>query len=184
MIFAFVGQSQRGKTTAARMLGEILDPVDPIDIHEMSTPLKVLCYDLFGLRDADLNTPEGKEGKHPEFGLTPREIMQRMGDLMRNHFKDYFPQADPDKPVWWVPGHMIYSGLRFRDECQYIVNQPHSILIYVDGPNRGCGEDTQHASDVGVPSLKPLCNEVIVNDGTPNDLMDKLYAIVQKYSAV
>lgn len=76
MIFGLVGKKGSGKDTVAHFLAKRYC----VERTAFAAPLKEAAQVIFGLSDRQVNgTIEDKETVDPRWGLTPREIMQRLG---------------------------------------------------------------------------------------------------------
>ena len=106
--------------------------------------MKELCVIVTGWSYEYLNgeTEEYKIAretvKHPDFGLTGREILQKVGtDLFRNNFdKDVWVkimkrriEASPETSV-------VFSDLRFVNECEMVQELGGTIIRLKRGPER------------------------------------------------
>ncbi len=194
MLFGLVGKSRSGKTTTSLLLQDILG--HDTEAQELSAPLKNICNIMFGIPIDLMNSQDGKEITDPEQKMTVREIMQAMGDMFDNHFRTYFPNTSSNDPIWVRQGNMLHlnemieqkrntviSGIRTKDQVEWVL-RAGGVVLYVerDTPAGEVYSGQHHSTETGMHALKGLCHEVIENNGTTDDLLSKLYAVVKKYS--
>lgn len=74
MIIGLTGKKGCGKSTVARIIAEKYD----FGIKSFATPIK-LMLSAMGLSNEELYDPAKKEEVIPEFGKSPRELMQLLG---------------------------------------------------------------------------------------------------------
>ncbi|MBV1929770.1 MAG: hypothetical protein KUG81_09715 [Gammaproteobacteria bacterium] len=186
-----MGKSRSGKTTAAQCLRQLLG--ENAEKLEMSGPLKNVCHAMFGIPIWAMDTQDGKELYHTEQKMSVREVMQRMGDMFDNHYRDYFPHKSKNTPIWAHEGvveelveaknPIVITGLRKKDQVEWVL-RAGGIVLYMDRtPPAGVTySGMNHVTETGVEALRGLCHEVIDNNGSEEDLMNRLMEVVVKYS--
>lgn len=80
----------------------------------------------------------------------------------------------PRLPNW------IISSLRFENEAE-AVRSRNGLLIRVERPGMDLGTNYTHESETSLDNY-PYFNEIIINDGTLEDLRNKVKEIVKKYN--
>ena len=124
--------------------------------------------------------------------LTPRLLLQLIGtecgrniihpDVWVNSLMvDYKPidrrtWQDPDDSNITIPKWLI-TDIRFPNEVKAIRNR-EGIIIRIERPGT---EKSDHYSETALDDYKDW-DEVIVNDGTMDDLLEKVKLIVSKYN--
>jgi hypothetical protein len=122
MIIGLCGKKQSGKTSVTNYL------LDSKDFQEISwaAPLKeIIGRDLFGLTFEQVYGSEvDKETPDPFWGISPREILQRVGtDLFRNNFdSDFWVKVGARRIEHLISGklggtpNIVVSDCRFPNE--------------------------------------------------------------------
>lgn len=86
-IVGLAAVARSGKDTVASMLLEHPD----VAVYALADPLKAGCQAIFGLSDAEAWSDEAKERTIDQWGLSPRQIFQRVGtEWMRDHNVDHW----------------------------------------------------------------------------------------------
>lgn len=142
MIIGLSGHIKSGKSTAANLIRQFKSNFEE---KYFAFKLKYIASYLTGEDQKLFETQEGKEGFLEEWGMTRREILQKLGtESLRNNlhndvwikalFADYKPTQLCNYPDW------IVSDTRFKNEADEIkkrggkilrINRPFSI-IYPD----------------------------------------------------
>lgn len=167
MIIGLVGKKFSGKDTCA---GHLI-----VHYHfkklTFAQALKDVCQYLFLLSDQQLHDHAWKEKKIDQWGLTPREIMQKVGtDLFRNHFdKDFwlkqfqirFDQMQKDGPQ-----RIVCSDCRYQNEVD-LIKKLGGVIIRIDRDL--INDDDEHESEkLNIQHIDyTICN---------NDSLESLYA--------
>lgn len=174
------GYATAGKDEAARALVERLDFVSVNMSHALQRDIDVLdpwikvddredgsalCRRLSALR-AEFTYDEAKQ----RF-LDYRETLQVYGtEVHRAIDPNYWVRraaAEADKYA-----RVVTTGVRFLNERTGI-----DYLIYVERP--GVGPINGHVSDAGMAEVIATANATIVNDGTVEELHDKIVTLVE-----
>lgn len=168
-LIGITGKARSGKDTIAKHL-----------FHQhaftriaFGDPVKLTAQQAFGLSEAQTWDDEYKEVVIPYWGMSPREIFQKVGtDAMRNTFGanvwikrwslSYLLLKDTD--------HIVVPDVRFDNEAELIRNLG-GIIVDVQRGTGLTGSTGDHASEKGLSSLPDY---VINNSGT----LDELYAQV------
>jgi hypothetical protein len=132
MIIGLVAYKASGKDVMADFLVQHFGFIK----LSVAEPIKKVCRDLFQLNDEHFNDRILKETKIPSWGLSPREIMQKVGtDLFRHHFDDQFwvkilHQRIQSMLHQGIP-NIVISDIRFQNEAD-VIHQHGGILVYID----------------------------------------------------
>jgi len=174
--------------------GSTLEMLSPYQNKKMAGKLKKIASILTGI---DVNKFEDQEFKKtemsPEWGMTYRTFLQKLGtEAMRNglhtdtwlnafwiDYKDIYTGS-------WGQGHHIYekpnwiiTDVRFENEYNS-VKERGGLMIKVERP----GIETQtHTSETGLDHITDW-DYVIQNDGTINDLIEKVHEILIKEGVI
>lgn len=172
MIIGITGRMQHGKDTLAKMIKEIKKEYQ---IIHFADPLKDMCKRYFGLSQEDVNTSEGKKRYNEFWGMTNRQILQKIGtDAMRNGFCF---------DVWCKimelrlnkSNNLIIPDVRFNDEAKLILNKG-GIIIKIERNIEN--ESIEHVSEKGINiSLVTLS---IDNNGTLEELKEKTKELINE----
>ncbi len=183
----FAGKMQAGKDTSCDLLTRYMVKQDPklhgsLNKLAFGHSLKLLCQAILGLSYNDVYTSEGKAAYNETWGMTNREILQKVGtDAMRNNFH---PDVWVKAKEWEITNivsckEMFFiTDVRFPNEAD-CVHRNGGIIVYIDRPAL---ELNDHASE------NMLANEHIdlhiCNDGTLEELADKLTPLYHKYMTI
>jgi len=111
-----------------------------------------------------------KENKADEEFLSARELMQTFAtevcrSKIPNIWVNYLDLEGSDR--------IVVTDVRFENEAQFIKDNG-GIIIKVDRPG---AEGENHASEIALP--REMCNYIIENNGTVEDLHQKAEAVMQ-----
>lgn len=191
-IIGFTGRAGSGKSTAA---GWVLRNQNRVVKMSFARPLKRMAYEL--LREVlpkdhhisatdYINNPEFKEAPIPFLGnYTARKIMQTLGtEWGRKAIHEDFWVAIAAGKVErslgtsfqkseTVPIKLVFDDLRFANEAEMVRNYG-GIVVRIERPDaEKPAEVSAHPSEhFGFPA-----DVTILNDGSPDDLFDKLAAL-------
>lgn len=195
MIVGVSGRKRSGKDTVAMYLG-LKYGCNRIAFADHLKYIAMLTWDLSF--EQCYGPDEVREVVDPRWGLSPRQILQRIGtEVARNIHEDtwvrktfstiergtrgediLYPDMDAKRFVegpasgrkdrWAIPDS------RFPNEAQAIW-QRGGIVVKVERPSLGVSTDL-HASERGVDDITP--DVLLVNDGTLADLFRQVDAFV------
>ena len=166
-LIGLIGKAGSGKDTFAKELGW--------ESVAYADALKQFCIDYLGCTHDDIYTQEGKMRDNPEWGMTNREILQRVGtEAMRCGFhKDVWVKIlkrrvqkllDEGKKV-------VVTDCRFENECQ-MVEDLGGILIEItrDGEQGNLtASEKQHPSEQTID--RRFVTFTVENNGTVEEMM-------------
>lgn len=167
MILGLAGKGGSGKTLAARYL------CDKYDFTELTfaEPLKAGTELLFGLNPEQTNGLL-KEKLDERLGVTPREVLQRLGDACRAIWPAVFI-APVLQDLGIIQGPVVVSDLRFANEAQAL-RRAGAVLAKMVRPGAGVRADRQgHVSECDLDCWGPW-DIVLANDGGIEDLYERL----------
>lgn len=168
-IIGITGAAGSGKDTLAEMIKD-----DGWERFAYADALKHICMDYLGLSYNDAYTQEGKLRYNDFWGMTNREILQKIGtEAMRNGFcKDVWikiaelklkDMLDKGKKI-------IVTDVRFDNEAELIEKLGGCVIKIVRNINHnGLSEKEQaHPSEMGISDH--LISFKILNNLSKNDL--------------
>lgn len=173
VIIGLSGKKYTGKTEIEKFLKEkykydSIAFADPIkDTIELWYP---------GLKREYLYDPELKEKKVEElYGNTPRQIMQRVGDLVRNHFdKDFWVKIVKGKiSKLNAKQNIVVSDIRFPNELEMLneLNLSEKVIIFRiirDDIHREDSHESEN-QNLNCPNMV-----TIYNNGSLEELFEKI----------
>lgn len=169
IIIGFTGKKGSGKSTAVEALKDEFGGVE----YSLAGTLKVVCKELFNLTDKQVTDPIQKERIDDRIGISPRVIMQRIGNEFRTYIPNLFPEIKFNHTLWlnifdeylkntndriiWVP------DVRYEDECAFIKDKGGYIIHIYRNRNMQSIEDvtSQHTSEN--QDLSRYYNRIIMN---------------------
>lgn len=173
-LIGITGKARAGKDTMAEYLqcefGFVRLP--------FADPLKMAAQNIFGLTDAQTWDDEVKETKIDHWGMSPREIFQKLGtEAVKGTF---------GSEVWikrWMITYELIKGtdtvvvpdVRFDLEAS-VIRSRGGIIVEIRRGTGLEGETAQHVSEQGLTLVPDF---VIENFGTKKELYASLDALVE-----
>ena len=183
MIISLSGKKRSGKGTIAEHLVQK-------GWHEVSwaRPLKeIIGRDLFGLTDAQMyGNAEDKEAIIPEWNMSAREILQKVGtDMFRRQICDDFwvriGVQKIKKIIVKSPGlNIVLSDTRFPNEAQAI-RSLGGYLIWVHRDGNPHAND-RHPSETALDDFKGWDKVVMAPEGKLDSLREQVDWFIQNSS--
>lgn len=152
--------------------------------------LKLIVADLFGFDDEQLNG-RLKEVIDPRYGKSPRQIFQQFGtECARSVYEYVWSEYVFRKliPEYIEKGHtkFVISDFRFKNEFKvgkkWASDHPHQVVlktVRIDRPSLPPITDC-HSSELDLLDFDSW-NMVVINDGTPEQLIEKFNMINGNY---
>lgn len=165
VVVGLLGKAGSGKSTVADHL---------VENHgfkriSFAKPLKNIVQDIFDLTDDQVWGPaHAKEEVDPRWGVSPRWLMQQMGEKGRNHLgKDVWINA-AFKIIEESEGdRFVIEDVRYINEVEAITEHRENVIagvIKLEAPNRPSNDSGEHPSEAQVDMVpKELIGTVIVN---------------------
>lgn len=151
-LVGLAGAAGAGKDTLATLM-----VVDDWEHVAFADPLKDICVRHLGLSMDDVSTQEGKRRYNEFWGMTNREILQRVGtEAMRNGFdKDVWVKIMERKLTYMLMrgGKVLVTDCRFDNEAELIWRLGGVMANVVRGKGAGSPltkAESGHASESGV----------------------------------
>jgi hypothetical protein len=142
MIIGLTGKKGCGKSTVGRIIAEEWG----YGIKSFATPIK-LMLSAMGLSDDELYNPEKKEEIIPEFGKSPRELMQLLGtEFGRTLVSQNIWVASLEKHLEQGQSYVI-DDVRFPNEAAMIRANGGIVVRIVRGLD---DEVPEHISEAGI----------------------------------
>lgn len=144
-------------------------------------PLKAVCREMFALTSWQLHDPEGKETVDERWGMTPRQMMQRVGtDMVRSMLgKDFWlRRMDLELGSLMESKQMmiVISDVRFANEAQWVRDRGGMIVRVIAEHDKAARDVDAHASET--EQEKVVCDMEIVNDKRLG--LDSFYARIDR----
>lgn len=113
--------------------------------YAFADPVKQICQVMFRLETRQLHDPLAKEEMDERWGMTPRQMMQKVGtDMVRNMWGDDFWVANMEARFQSSsPTHVVVSDVRFQNEADWI-KKHRGILVRVKDTTSASSSTTDH----------------------------------------
>ena len=173
--------AQVGKDTAA----EYLEKKYPGRVKRVAFADKVkkICMELFGLTyEQCYGTKQQKETVDSRYGITPREIMQGVGEKMR----EIVPSIWVDTvfyttiPEWKAQGYDCFaiSDVRYPNEADTI-RARGGVVVKVNREGAGVTVGDKHSSEIAMREYKDF-DFIIDNNQSYEDYFKKIDAMMEE----
>jgi len=177
VLIGLIGLKQSGKDTFADYL---------VANHHFrklafAEPVKKLCQTMFLLTEEQLNDPELKEKVDGRWGLSPRQMMQKVGtDMVRQMWDDDFWVKNMDMRLSQIADNVVISDVRFPNEAEWVRGKGGLLVRIDDGREQS---SDAHASETSQSVIKEdVC---IFNEKNGlEDFHDKIEKLFQKMKSV
>jgi hypothetical protein len=187
-VILLAGQKLSGKTTVAKyLLSKIPNSIE----LTFASRLKNACKTIFNLSDKQLEDQEEKKTIDLRWNITPREMFQVTGDLLR----DYLPKLSPNLKITYgslltsgiaddiknleksnnPPSLIILSDGRLPDEFNFVKSLKNNVTIRIE---RSCLKNNDNHKTEQVNFITDL---VIKNDGNLTELYEQLDHFISKF---
>ena len=149
LLIGLIGLKQSGKDTFADYL---------VEKHHFkklafAEPVKQICRTMFLLTEAQLNDPHQKEVVDARWGISPRQMMQKVGtDMVRQVWGDDFWVKNMDirhRQQIGIDGNVVVSDVRFPNEAKWVRDRGGLLVRIEDGrrqPTDSHPSETSQAS--------------------------------------
>ena len=184
VLLAFAGKMYTGKDTSADIWEQ---QYHQFDVNwgdtltrgfvraAFASRLKHTCREIFNLTDEDVNTPEGKKRLVEPYGKTVRELLQGVGQALREYIsKDIWVTLtlkDLDVVLKTSTSHILVTDVRYPNELAALKSRGFTMIKMI----RNTGVVDNHASEQDLND--ELFDYIIDNNGTKEDLKAKLLSL-------
>lgn len=181
MIVGVTARKRHGKDTVCDYLVEKYG----FEKYSLATPLKRGAMEIFGLSEEQV-FGDLKEVIDPEWGCTPRELLQVLGtELLQFDIQKHLPSFKKIGRYIWVKNFFKYysknsskniaiSDCRFIHETKSIADVKNTLIIKVVRP--GLPDNDTHSSESEIDQVE--YDHLVINDGTIEELYTKIDAII------
>jgi len=173
--------AQVGKDTAA----EYWEEKYPGKVKRVgfADKLKEVCILLFGLsHEQCYGSKEIKETIDPRYGMSPREILQKVGEGMRKIYPDIWIDTVfyTTIPTYLESGFdcFVVSDVRYPNEGDK-VHKEGGTLIKILRDAGGVEVGSEHSSETAMRDYKDF-DFIIKNNGTFNEYYEKLDKLMEE----
>ena len=179
MIIGFGHRKRSGKDTCGQHLTDMFG----YGRVAFADPLKQAAMIIFGLTEQQCyGTEQDKATIDPRWGKSPRQLLQDLGESMRKIDENVWvksAEAAIDRVLKdTVRFHgAVITDVRHPNEAQ-MIRSLGGIVVRVDRPSLGPLTDT-HPSETSMEGFE--YDEVILNDGTIEDLHQRVTKILMEY---
>lgn len=170
MIIGITGKRGHGKNAVG---GLFLDHLRArgvrVRMDSFAAPIKTAAKDWFGFTEEQVNgSIEAKETVDRTWGLTPREVMQKLGtEVARSIHQDVWARAAIARHMRSMAKVTILTDLRFHNEAEW-VRKANGVVVYVRRPERLLPKVSEkfaaHASETAIEQIGERADAVVEND--------------------
>lgn len=188
MLIGLCGAAGCGKSTVSKHLYEKYRFFD----FALADPIYDMVAALTGLTKDTLKQRDVKEARLEWLGLSPRELLQRIGTefgrrviddgvwirhLMRRI--DATAAAVDRMSLGGTKSHFVISDVRFDNEAEAIMGRGGEVWRVVrDSESCLAAGAAQHESEGGISAS--YISRTLVNNGTVEDLLGRVDAVMQE----
>jgi len=192
-IIGFSGKARSGKDTAGLFTSHWLAEYRSHRIHRQNfaDALKSYCAEKYYISINYFYDDKLKESLHPDWGVTPRAILQFEGtEATRDIIGKLVPSIGEN---FWIHrleiellkvanDYAIICDVRFQNEADWILSKPGSMLIQINRfEAKAISGLTDHRSERGFTVLEGDNYHAITNDGDFDELRSKVNYILKEF---
>lgn len=165
IIIGLTGIAHSGKDFAANIIDNNYTSVWKMAFAD---PIKEACKSLYNLDYDQLYDQDLKDKVDERWGLSPRQMFQFIGDVMRAQDKDFFvknmKQRIEEKLTYGNVKYIIVTDVRYDNEAEFL-NLINGKIIKIVRHDSKTTQYYDHSSEKGIS--KHLVSSIISNDCTP-----------------
>lgn len=179
-VVGFGCKAQSGKDTAAHYIEDKLP--GKAKRVAFADKLKTIAMDLFGLSYEQCYGPkEVKETIDPRYGLSPREIMQKVGEKMREIHPSIWVDTvfNSTIPKLQEQGYELFiiSDVRYPNEGDGI-HARGGIIARVDRKDSGTSVGSNHSSETSMDNYEEF-DYIVDNNSTLEEYYKSIDQILE-----
>jgi hypothetical protein len=193
IIIGVAGKAGSGKDTAGAMIVDWVSEYRSNKVHKQNfaDALKQYCTIKYYIPTDWFYDSKLKETIHPNWGVTPRAILQFEGtEATRDIVRNLVPSIAEN---FWIHrlgcelndrdnNYAVICDVRFQNEANWILAVPGNLLINIIRPGvTSIAGITDHRSELGFTTLEGDAYYELLNDGSLNDLRLKLDYFLRTY---
>lgn len=172
--------AQVGKDTAANHLEKVFKDAKRVSFADK---LKQIAMLLFGLTYEQCYGPvEIKEKIDPRYGLTPREILQGIGEKMRDIYPDIWVDTVfyTTIPELEAEGYskFVVSDIRYPNEADKIKKEGGHV-VRIDRKAGGVSVGKEHSSETAMLGYTNY-DAIVENNGTLDEFFANIETLVEE----
>ena len=167
MIIGLAGLAGSGKNTVADILCELMPGTRQIAFAD---PLRRIAADLWDIHPHLMADPELKEIRIPEWGLSPRQILQRLGTEVGRqiHPETWTRYVERQINTYSYDGWII-TDVRFPNEVA-LIDKLGGEVWWIEREGAGSQSGAGHSSETLAARMADDLDRRIDNSGTLMDL--------------
>ena len=189
MIIGLIGQKRVGKDTVALMLKDLHCEFKTLALAE---PIKQIARIMFGFTEAQLYD-DAKDVVDNNWGIKPRDFFEQFGtEIMQFDIYKYLPKLEEKVPerLFWVHSlltkinsneDIIITDVRGLHELKEIKKKKQNVIfirIVKEKKENEKGNENTHITQKEAGEISDeYVFDTIVNDGSLNDLREKVQMI-------
>lgn len=180
-IIGFTGNKGSGKSEAARQLVNHVERTayDVVNLA-FADKIKDISKDVYGLDEKQVNG-ELKEEVDPRWAVTPREIMQSIGQSFRGIHPETWIRYTKRRAQESDAHIVVIDDVRYPNEANMIEEDMNGAVIGIIRPGNDVEDD--HESETQLQKhWDEMTTETIVNDGTIEELRDYVVSYAHEYA--
>ena len=190
-IIGVAGKAGSGKDTAGTMIIDWLSEFRSHKVYKQNfaDALKKYCSAKYYIPITWFYGSELKEKLHPDWGVTPRAILQFegteatrdiVGKLVPSIAENFWIHRLECEIIETAQDYAIICDVRFQNEADWILSVPDNLLINIFRPEVASIVGlANHRSEQGFTILKGDRYYEVINDGTRFNLRSKLYSLLR-----
>jgi len=175
-IIGLTGKARSGKDTTAKFLQSKLHNAS---LYALADPLKQAAATMFNISLSDFYDAERKEEINQFWGMSPREIAQKLGtECARDVFREDFWLKRCESQLLDDPDYFIITDVRFDNEAAW-VRERGGFVVEIVRPSLNSGVVRDHVSEAGVSD--DLIDLTIVNDKDLTHLENQVNHFIEHF---
>jgi hypothetical protein len=199
MIIGLIGEKRVGKDTIANIIKEFKPEYKTMALAD---PIKDIARIMFNFTENQLYNAE-KDEVDIRWNIKPRQFFEQFGtEIMQFDIYKYLPTLEnvvPQRKFWVLSllnkikenDKVIITDIRGQHELEEIVKAyPNTKFIRIIRPELTSTKKEYYNNEIHITQQEPnmissiAINNTIINDGTLNDLKEKVKKIINNYDEI